>query len=61
MSDTGVTVAGTPEQCLESMKLYENSGADELMLLVQNETVPHEVSCETIRKLGESVIPHFHR
>lgn len=59
LADTGVTIAGTPEQCIESLKLYEASGVDEVMILVQNETVPHEVSMETIRLFGEHVIPHF--
>ena len=36
-----------------------DAGADEVMFLVQMGTVPHEVCMETIRRLGEDVIPQF--
>ena len=60
LANSGITVAGTPQQCVESLKLYEENGVDEVLVLVQNETIPHEVSMKTIRLFGEHVIPHFH-
>jgi alkanesulfonate monooxygenase SsuD/methylene tetrahydromethanopterin reductase-like flavin-dependent oxidoreductase (luciferase family) len=36
-----------------------DAGADEVMFLVQMGTVPHEACMETIRRLGEDVLPHF--
>ncbi len=60
LSNSGITVAGTPQQCVESLKLYEENGVDEVLVLVQNETIPHDVSMKTIRLFGEHVIPHFH-
>ena len=36
-----------------------DAGADEVMFMVQMGTVPHEVCMETIRRLGEEVIPQF--
>ena len=59
LADSGITIAGEPEQCIEALQLYEENGVDEVMVLVQNETVPHQVSMETIRQFGEHVIPHF--
>lgn len=59
LADSGITVAGNPDQCIECLKLYEENGVDEVMVLVQNETVSHEVSMETIRQFGEHVIPAF--
>lgn len=35
------------------------AGADEIMCISQLGTVPHDVSMETIRHWGETVIPHF--
>ena len=60
LADSGITVAGTPQQCIDSLKLYEQNGVDEVLVLVQNETIPHDVSMQTIRMFGEHVIPHFH-
>jgi alkanesulfonate monooxygenase SsuD/methylene tetrahydromethanopterin reductase-like flavin-dependent oxidoreductase (luciferase family) len=36
-----------------------DAGADEVMFLVQMGTVPHDVCMETIRLLGEEVLPRF--
>jgi hypothetical protein len=36
-----------------------DAGADEVMFLVQMGTVSHAVCMETIRRLGEEVIPQF--
>ena len=60
LADSGITVAGTPQQCIDSLKLYEENGVDEVLVLVQNETIPHDVSMKTIRMFGEHVIPQFH-
>ena len=59
LADSGITIAGEPGQCIEALKLYEENGVDEVMVLVQNETVSHHVSMETIRQFGEHVIPQF--
>ncbi|MDE0335219.1 MAG: hypothetical protein OXI64_09695 [Defluviicoccus sp.] len=34
LSDSGITVAGTPQQCIESLKLYNRNGVDEVLVLV---------------------------
>ena len=36
-----------------------DAGADEIMFLIQMGTVPQEACLQTIRNLGEKVIPHF--
>ena len=61
LADSGITVAGTPDQCIKALKLYEENGADEVMLLMQAEAIPHEVTMNTIRTLGEYVIPYFNK
>ena len=35
------------------------AGADEIMFLIQMGTVPQWAALDTIRNLGEKVIPHF--
>jgi alkanesulfonate monooxygenase SsuD/methylene tetrahydromethanopterin reductase-like flavin-dependent oxidoreductase (luciferase family) len=60
LAELGVTVAGNPEQCIAGLMLHEALGVDEIMLLVQAEGVSHAQSMETIRLIGEKVIPVFH-
>jgi hypothetical protein len=39
----------------------KEAGADEVLFLFQMGTIPHAAIMETIRNLGEKVIPHFRR
>jgi len=38
-----------------------DAGADEILFLMQMGTVPHEAIMQTIRNIGEHVIPHFRK
>ena len=37
----------------------QEAGVDEVLFLCQMGTVPHDAQMETIRNIGEHVIPHF--
>jgi alkanesulfonate monooxygenase SsuD/methylene tetrahydromethanopterin reductase-like flavin-dependent oxidoreductase (luciferase family) len=50
---------GTPADAIRQVEKIIAAGADEILFLVQMGTIPHEISMETIRNLGEHVIPHF--
>jgi alkanesulfonate monooxygenase SsuD/methylene tetrahydromethanopterin reductase-like flavin-dependent oxidoreductase (luciferase family) len=50
---------GTADQAIAYVERLREAGADEVMFLVQMGMVPHEVCIETIRQLGEVVLPHF--
>jgi alkanesulfonate monooxygenase SsuD/methylene tetrahydromethanopterin reductase-like flavin-dependent oxidoreductase (luciferase family) len=50
---------GTVEDCIRQVGKIIEAGADEILFLVQMGTIPHEVSMETIRNIGQHVIPHF--
>ena len=50
---------GTVEDCIRQVGRIIEAGADEILFLVQMGTIPHEISMETIRNIGEHVIPHF--
>jgi alkanesulfonate monooxygenase SsuD/methylene tetrahydromethanopterin reductase-like flavin-dependent oxidoreductase (luciferase family) len=50
---------GTPEDCTRYVERLFAAGADEILFLVQMGTIPHAVVMETIRNIGEKVIPHF--
>ena len=50
---------GTAEDCIRYVQRLFDSGADEILFLFQMGGVPHAAIMETIRNIGEKVIPHF--
>lgn len=61
LCDSGAIIAGSPEQCLRSLEQHRDAGADEVLLVLQNATVPHERIMRSIELLGEHVIPEVAR
>ena len=52
---------GSVDQAIRYVERLEAAGADEILFLVQMGTVPHEASMETIRNIGEHLIPYFRK
>jgi alkanesulfonate monooxygenase SsuD/methylene tetrahydromethanopterin reductase-like flavin-dependent oxidoreductase (luciferase family) len=50
---------GTVEDCIGYVGRLIDAGADEILFLNQMGTVPQWAMMETIRNIGEHVIPHF--
>ena len=50
---------GTPADAISYVQRLSDAGADEIMFLLQMGTVPHTKIMESIRLIGERVIPHF--
>ncbi|MBS0474223.1 MAG: LLM class flavin-dependent oxidoreductase [Sphingomonadales bacterium] len=50
---------GTPEDCIRYVQRLKEAGADEILFIFQMGGIPHDVIMETIRNIGEKVIPHF--
>ena len=50
---------GTPAEAIAYIERLEAAGADECLMLMQMGTVPHEAIMETIRHVGETIIPYF--
>lgn len=59
LSNRGVIIAGNPESCINTIKTYEDIGVDQVMLIMQTETIPHEKVMESIELYGKEVIPAF--
>ena len=57
LADRGVIIAGDPASCIEAVKLYEDIGVDQVMLIMQTETIPHEKVMGSIELFGKQVIP----
>jgi alkanesulfonate monooxygenase SsuD/methylene tetrahydromethanopterin reductase-like flavin-dependent oxidoreductase (luciferase family) len=52
-------MVGDPEFAKEYIQRFEEIGVDELIMVMQMGTVPHELVMESIKTFGEQVIPHF--
>jgi hypothetical protein len=50
---------GTASDAIAYVERLRETGADEVMFLIQMGTVPQSACMATIRNLGEHVLPHF--
>jgi alkanesulfonate monooxygenase SsuD/methylene tetrahydromethanopterin reductase-like flavin-dependent oxidoreductase (luciferase family) len=55
----GACVVGTPADCIEACRRYEEAGVDLLLCLVNPWKIPHEAVMRTIELMGTEVIPQF--
>ena len=54
-----LAVIGDPVAVRESVSRFQATGVDELILIMQVGTVPHELVLESIRTFAEEVMPFF--
>ena len=59
LSDRAVVIAGDPDSCIEALKKHEATGIDQMMIMMQTETIPHEKIMHSIELFGKYVIPEF--
>jgi alkanesulfonate monooxygenase SsuD/methylene tetrahydromethanopterin reductase-like flavin-dependent oxidoreductase (luciferase family) len=59
LCERGVIIAGDPESCIRGVQLYEDIGVDQVILIMQTETVPHERVLQSIEMFGKRVLPAF--
>ena len=59
LSDRGVIIAGDPDSCIKAIKMYESIGVDQVMMIMQTETIPHEKAMRSIEMFGKYVFPTF--
>jgi alkanesulfonate monooxygenase SsuD/methylene tetrahydromethanopterin reductase-like flavin-dependent oxidoreductase (luciferase family) len=57
--DSNACVVGTPDECLEACRQYQEAGVDLLLCLVNPYKIPHEAVMQTIELMGTEVIPKF--
>ena len=53
------TMTGDPAAAREYVQRFKDVGVDEIIMVMQMGTVPHELVMESIRTFGEKVMPHF--
>ena len=59
MCERGVIVAGDVESCIRGTERHRESGADQLMLLMQTDQITHEKAMRSIELFGTQVAPRF--
>jgi alkanesulfonate monooxygenase SsuD/methylene tetrahydromethanopterin reductase-like flavin-dependent oxidoreductase (luciferase family) len=52
-------IIGTPDECLQKMQRYAESGVDQLLCYVQFGMLPHDKVLRCIERLGTDVIPRL--
>ncbi len=52
-------IVGDPACTRETVDRFKDIGVDELILVMQMGTVPHELVLESLRTFAEKVMPHF--
>lgn len=52
---------GNVEDAIDYVQRLIDAGADEIMFLMQMGTIPHALILDSIRNIGEHVIPHFRK
>lgn len=52
-------IIGDPAHAREKVAMFQQAGVDELILVMQLGTVPHEIVMASLRCFAEKVMPHF--
>jgi alkanesulfonate monooxygenase SsuD/methylene tetrahydromethanopterin reductase-like flavin-dependent oxidoreductase (luciferase family) len=53
------SVIGDPQSAIETLSRFLAAGVDELILVTQMATIPHEIVMESLRTFATKVMPHF--
>jgi alkanesulfonate monooxygenase SsuD/methylene tetrahydromethanopterin reductase-like flavin-dependent oxidoreductase (luciferase family) len=53
------SIVGDPVSARETVSRFRDIGVDEIILVMQMGTVPHELIMESLRTFAEKVMPHF--
>jgi alkanesulfonate monooxygenase SsuD/methylene tetrahydromethanopterin reductase-like flavin-dependent oxidoreductase (luciferase family) len=59
LRERGIIIAGDPEHCIKGTQLYEDAGVDQVLLIMQTESIPHEKVLQSLELFGKQVIPAF--
>ncbi|MGH8058485.1 MAG: LLM class flavin-dependent oxidoreductase [Candidatus Entotheonellia bacterium] len=61
LCDRGVIIAGDPDSCIKAARMYEDIGVDQVIMIMQTETIPHEKVMGSIEMFGKYVLPAFRK
>ncbi|MCH8107799.1 MAG: LLM class flavin-dependent oxidoreductase [Chloroflexi bacterium] len=61
LCDRGAILGGDPDSCIKIIKMFEDIGVDQLTMLMQTETVPHEQVIKSLELFAKHVLPAFRK
>jgi hypothetical protein len=56
---TSAVITGTPQDAREALRIWRDTGIDQIIVLTQCGNMPHEATCRSIDLLGREVMPEF--
>jgi alkanesulfonate monooxygenase SsuD/methylene tetrahydromethanopterin reductase-like flavin-dependent oxidoreductase (luciferase family) len=56
---TSSMIVGTPEDARNALRIWRDTGIDQIIVLTQCGRMPHEATCRSIELLGREVMPEF--
>ncbi len=59
LRERGIIIAGDPEHCIQGVQRYVDADVDQVLMIMQTETVPHERVMQSLDLFGRHVIPAF--
>lgn len=59
LAERGIVIAGDPDSCATGVRVHEQCGADQLLMVMQSDMIPHEKVMSSIDLFGREVIPRF--
>ena len=59
LCDRGAILGGDPDSCIKIIRQFEEIGIDQLTMLMQTETVPHQKVMSSLEMFGKHVLPTF--
>ena len=59
LAERGVIIAGDPESCATGIRVHEACGADQVLMVMQTDMIPHDKVMTSIDLFGREVIPMF--
>jgi alkanesulfonate monooxygenase SsuD/methylene tetrahydromethanopterin reductase-like flavin-dependent oxidoreductase (luciferase family) len=57
--ERGIIIAGNPESCIKTVQQYIDAGVNQVLMIMQTETIPHERVMRSLELFGKQVIPAF--
>jgi alkanesulfonate monooxygenase SsuD/methylene tetrahydromethanopterin reductase-like flavin-dependent oxidoreductase (luciferase family) len=56
---TRAAIIGTPQDAREGLRIWRDTGLDQVILLTQCGNMPHEATCQSLELLAQEVMPEF--
>ena len=59
LAERGIIIAGDPDSCAAGVRAHQACGADQVLMVMQSDMIPHDKVLRSIDLFGQEVIPMF--